>query len=47
MATGNGTSAVRAVLDVAAGRIPRFVVNPDVLERAGFQRRLRRLAARS
>jgi phosphoglycerate dehydrogenase-like enzyme len=31
IALGNGTSAIRAVLDVAAGRIPAHVVNPDAL----------------
>jgi phosphoglycerate dehydrogenase-like enzyme len=31
MALGNGTSAVTAVLDVAAGRVPRFLADPAVL----------------
>ncbi|NHN54243.1 dehydrogenase [Calidifontibacter sp. DB0510] len=31
MSAGNGASCVRAVLDVAAGRRPRFVVNTEVL----------------
>jgi phosphoglycerate dehydrogenase-like enzyme len=45
MAAGNGGSAVRAVLDVLAGHPPRYVVNTDVLDRPGFQRRLAGLAA--
>lgn len=36
MAAGNGASAVQAVLDVAAGRTPRFVVNRAVLQRPGL-----------
>ena len=31
LALGNGGSAIRAVLDVAAGRTPSHVVNPEVL----------------
>ncbi|WP_411149094.1 NAD(P)-dependent oxidoreductase [Streptomyces sp. A30] len=31
MSAGNGGSAVRAVLEVAAGRVPPFVVNRDVV----------------
>ena len=31
LALGNGTSAIRAVLDVAAGRVPTHVVNPEAL----------------
>lgn len=31
IALGNGTSAIRAVLDVAAGRVPAYVVNPAAL----------------
>lgn len=44
MAAGNGGSAVQAVLDVLAGSAPRYVVNRDVLDRPGFQRRLAGLA---
>ena len=31
IALGNGSSAIRAVLDVAAGRVPAYVVNPEAL----------------
>jgi phosphoglycerate dehydrogenase-like enzyme len=31
IALGNGTSAIRAVLEVAAGRVPAYVVNPEAL----------------
>lgn len=44
MSSGNGGSAVRAVLEVAAGRVPQFVVNRDVLDRPGFKERLDRFA---
>ncbi|MFJ9565228.1 NAD(P)-dependent oxidoreductase [Streptomyces fuscichromogenes] len=44
MSTGNGGSAVRAVLDVAAGRPPRFVVNRDVLGHPRLSERLGELA---
>ena len=37
---GNGAADVRAVLDVQHGRVPRGVVNRDVLERAGFKAKL-------
>ena len=37
---GNGAADVRAVLEVQHGRIPRGVVNRDVLERAGFKSKL-------
>jgi phosphoglycerate dehydrogenase-like enzyme len=40
MAIGNGSSAVRSILDVHAGRAPAHVVNSAVLHRAGFQQRL-------
>lgn len=42
---GIGKSACQSIVDVAAGRVPRNVVNPKVLERAGFQEKLRRRAA--
>jgi phosphoglycerate dehydrogenase-like enzyme len=45
MAAGNGESAVRSVLDVLAGRVPRFVVNGAVLERPRFRERMARLGA--
>jgi phosphoglycerate dehydrogenase-like enzyme len=44
MALGNGSSAIAAILDVHAGRAPRFVANPGVLTRPGFKRRLVRQA---
>ena len=37
---GNGAADVRAVLEVQHGRIPRGVVNRDVLDRAGFKAKL-------
>lgn len=37
---GNGAADIRAVLDVRHGRVPRGVVNRDVLERAGFKSKL-------
>lgn len=40
MALGNGSSAITAILDAHAGRAPRFVANPEVLDRPGFRRRL-------
>lgn len=45
MSTGNGGSAVRAILDVATGRLPRFVVNRDVLGHTYLSERLGALAA--
>jgi phosphoglycerate dehydrogenase-like enzyme len=39
-ATGRGTSS--GMLRAARGAIPENVVNPEVLERAGFQAKLRR-----
>ncbi|GGX19054.1 NAD(P)-dependent oxidoreductase [Streptomyces lomondensis] len=47
MSAGNGGSAVQAVLDVAAGRIPRFVVNREVTEAPELLGRLRELVART
>jgi len=38
-----GLSACRGMLDLAHGRLPRGVVNPQVLERPGFQRKWERL----
>lgn len=37
---GNGAADVRAVLEIQKGRIPRGVVNRDVLERPGFKTKL-------
>ncbi len=42
---GNGAADVRAVLDVQHGRIPRGVVNPEVLETPRFKERLAKYAA--
>jgi|SRR5690242_19991894 len=42
---GNGAADVRAVLDVQHGRVPRGVVNRDVLDSEAFKRRLERLRA--
>ncbi|MBR8640566.1 dehydrogenase [Streptomyces tuirus] len=46
MSAGNGGSAVRAILDIADGRPPRFVVNRDALDLAAVKERLETLAAR-
>lgn len=37
---GNGRSACESILDVAAGRVPRYVVNRDVLEQPAVQAKL-------
>jgi hypothetical protein len=37
----NGKSACRAILDVAAGRKPQYVVNPAALEHPRLQEILR------
>ena len=42
---GNGQAACQSILDVAAGRLPRDVVNRDVIERHGLREKLARLAA--
>jgi D-3-phosphoglycerate dehydrogenase len=41
----NGESACRSILDVADGRVPRHVVNRDVLEREVFRKKLARYGA--
>jgi len=41
---GNGRSACEAILDYAAGRPPRHVVNREVLDRPGMQAKLKRFA---
>lgn len=41
---GNGRSACEAILDYAAGRPPRHVVNREVLERPGMQAKLKRFS---
>jgi len=38
--TAMGESACRSIIEVAAGRIPPFVVNPDALQHPRLQRRL-------
>jgi D-3-phosphoglycerate dehydrogenase len=40
MSLGNGGSCVRAIVDVANGRTPQFVINREVLESAAFKDRL-------
>lgn len=40
MSLGNGGSCVRAIVDVANGRTPKFVINREVLESAVFRDRL-------
>jgi phosphoglycerate dehydrogenase-like enzyme len=42
---GNGAADIRAVLDIQHGRVPRGVVNRDVLEDKVFKERLERLRA--
>lgn len=37
---GNGAADVKAVIDVMKGRVPRGVVNRDVLDRPGFKAKL-------
>jgi phosphoglycerate dehydrogenase-like enzyme len=44
MSAGNGSSAVRAILAVAQGHVPEYVVNRDVLHRPGLKERLERTA---
>lgn len=39
---GNGRSACHSILDLAAGKVPTWVVNRDVLERPGLRRKLLR-----
>ncbi len=43
---GNGQAALQSILDVAAGRVPRDVVNRDVLQRPGWKKKLNGLAQR-
>ncbi len=40
-----GTAACRSVLDVSLGRHPAGMVNPEVLERAGFKEKWKRFAS--
>jgi D-3-phosphoglycerate dehydrogenase len=41
---GNGQAACRSILEVASGRVPNDVVNREVLEHTGLQRKLARFA---
>ncbi|MBV9544397.1 MAG: dehydrogenase [Chloroflexi bacterium] len=43
----NGLSACRSILEVAAGRPPRYVVNREVLDSKRFRDKLARLSARA
>lgn len=40
MSLGNGGSCIRAIVDIANGRTPTFVINREVLETAAFKDRL-------
>lgn len=42
---GNGAADVKAVLDIQHGRVPKGVVNRDVLDRPGFKAKLAAFAA--
>jgi hypothetical protein len=42
---GNGRSAIRSVLDYAAGRVPQHVVNRDVLDSPALRSKLQRWKA--
>jgi hypothetical protein len=42
---GIGRAAIGSILDIAAGRVPKYVVNRAVIESPLFQEKLRRLAA--
>jgi len=44
---GNGRSACQSILDFASGRVPRHVVNREVLEQPRMQEKLRRFTGRS
>ncbi len=41
------TSVIQGILRVASGEVPDHVLNPDVLQRPGFQAKLARWAARA
>jgi phosphoglycerate dehydrogenase-like enzyme len=41
---GNGRAACQSILDVAAGRVPRDVVNREVIEQPGLRAKLARFA---
>ena len=43
---GNGRSACESILEVAAGRVPRYVVNRAAVESPRFKEKLRRVATR-
>jgi phosphoglycerate dehydrogenase-like enzyme len=38
MAIGNGSSAIRAILDIHAGRVPTYLANPEVMNHQRFRR---------
>ncbi|MEP6562503.1 MAG: dehydrogenase, partial [Nakamurella sp.] len=40
MALGNGGSAIKAILDLQAGRKPTYLANPKVLEHPRLQQQL-------
>jgi lactate dehydrogenase-like 2-hydroxyacid dehydrogenase len=44
---GNGSSACRSILEVAAGRVPSLVVNRDATTAPAFTAKLQRFAARA
>ena len=46
MYRGNGVGACESVLSVLQGKIPKHVVNREVVERPGFQSKLRSLRNR-
>ena len=43
---GNGRSACQSILDIASGRVPRYVVNRDAIEQPSFHSKLERYAER-
>jgi len=42
---GVGTSAIESLLAVAAGKLPKYVINRDVVDRPGMQAKLARFGA--
>lgn len=44
---GNGVAACQSILEVAAGRVPRDIVNPEVLAQDRLREKLQRFAQRS
>jgi D-3-phosphoglycerate dehydrogenase len=47
VALGNGGSACRSILEVAAGRVPQYIVNREAIETEAFQAKLRKYEVRS